>query len=104
LSENGGPGRRLPDRSPASFDVTGWVAGLSTGDPGSFRVIGEKERAGVLTVTYECEGEKVDVLVRRAGGVAAAAWELTADFGNRVERIVLPGGVRFIWRAAATRS
>lgn len=92
------PQRTLPARRVATFDVISWLADLLSCDVHDVRYVNERERSGVLAVTYDCAGTPAELRLRHAGGVAAAAWELTANAAGALTRIVVPGGTRFQWR------
>ena len=87
----------LPGTRAASFDVRTWLADLTHVDINAIQFLAETERAGRRTVTYDCAGTVGKV---RMGPVAgAAAWELTAEVGPTVDRVVVPGTTHFVWRA-----
>src|SRR4051812_32894058 len=89
---------RLPDSRAASFDVRKWLADLGRCSAGDVHYVEETHRRGRMVVTYECAGHRATVRVAPMGGVAAAAWEVTAQFDGRIERVVVPGDTRFIWQ------
>jgi hypothetical protein len=87
----------LPGSRAASFDVRSWVAGVGHVSIDSVKYVSESERAGRRTVVYECAGHTAKV--RMAPVTGAAAWELVAEVDQSVDRVVLPGATRFVWRA-----
>jgi hypothetical protein len=87
----------LPGPRAGSFDVRAWLAGLKHVSTDSVTFVSENERAGRRTVVYECAGRAVKVRVAPVAG--AAAWELVAELDDSVDRVVLPGATRFLWRA-----
>jgi len=86
----------LPDSRTASFDVRRWLAGIGRVGIDGVTFVSESERSGRRTVLYDCAG--VSVKVRMAPVSGAAAWELVADFGQSVDRVLLPRATRFVWR------
>ena len=94
------PRGRYSDLGGAAFEIRGWLAGLGQIPIESVQYLGENERHGRRTVTYDCAGAVAKV---RMGPVAgAAAWELVAELGDAMDRVVLPGATRFIWRVPGT--
>ena len=92
--------RRLPGTTrTTTFDVRTWLADLGRCSIDDVRYVAEDEKHGQLTVTYDCRGESTRVRVNPVGGVGTAAWEITAEWRSGVERVVVPGGTRFVWRA-----
>jgi hypothetical protein len=91
----------LPIDPPASaFDVPSWVASVSHVPIDSVEYVNESERAGRRTVTYNCDGSTAKVRMSPVAG--AAAWELVAECRDVIDRVVLPGVTRFIWRPNRT--
>lgn len=88
----------LPDGRPSSFDVRSWLAGLGHYPLEAVRYVTESERAGRRTVTYDCAGTVARVRMSPVGG-GAPAWELVAELPDLADRVVLPGGTHFVWRA-----
>src|SRR3954453_3181980 len=88
--------RGTVDTRGGPFDVRGWLAGLRNISIDSVRYVGENERQGHRTVTYDCAGSVGKVRIGPVAG--AAAWELVAEVGEEVDRVVLPGATRFVWR------
>ena len=80
-----------------SFDVRGWVAGMSHIAKDAVQFVSESERGGRRTVTYNCAGSVAKV--RMAPVAGAAAWELVAEINDSVDRVLLPRATRFVWRA-----
>lgn len=81
----------------SSFDVRGWIAGVGHISKDVVQFVSESERGGRRTVTYNCAGAVAKV--RMAPVAGAAAWELTAEFNDSVDRVLLPRTTRFVWRA-----
>jgi hypothetical protein len=92
------PRRRLPDASASTFDVRSWLASLGRCPPESVKFVGQQERAGKMIVRYDCAGKTARVRMSPVSGMATPTWELVAEFGGESERVVLPGGTRFVWR------
>ena len=90
--------RILHDSRTTLFDVRGWLAGLGHIPVGAVHFISESERSGRRTVTYDCAGTVAKVRMTPLTG--AAAWELVAELGQAVDRVVLPGATRFVWRSS----
>jgi hypothetical protein len=86
----------LPDTRDSSFNVRRWLADVTRIDIDSIQFVAESERSGRRVVTYDCGGTPAKV---RMGPVAgAAAWELIAEVSGTVDRVVVPGATRFLWR------
>jgi len=85
-----------PDERAATFDVRGWLAGLGHTSIDAVRFVSERERSGRRTVTYDCAGSEAKVRMTPLSG--AATWELTAELNGAVDRVLLPGATRFVWR------
>jgi hypothetical protein len=90
--------RILHDSRTTLFDVRGWLAGLGHIPVNAVQYVTESERSGRRTVTYDCAGKVAKVRMMPVSG--AAAWELTAELGEAVDRVVLPGATRFVWRSS----
>jgi hypothetical protein len=88
LSPQGGPN--------SAFDVRSWLAGLGHLSADAVEYVGESERQGRRTVTYNCAGKTAKV--RMAPLAGAAAWELVAELPGAVDRVLVPGGTKFVWR------
>jgi hypothetical protein len=80
----------------ASFDVRSWLADLGHVAIDAVEFVSESERQGRRTVTYNCAGTLAKVRMSPLPG--AAAWELVAEMPGAVDRVLLPGGTRFVWR------
>jgi hypothetical protein len=80
----------------STFDVRSWLAGLGHLTVDKVEYVAESERQGRRTVTYNCGGTTAKVRMSPLPG--AAAWELVAEMPGAVDRVLLPGGTRFIWR------
>jgi len=80
----------------AAFDVRTWLAGLGHLAVDAVEYVSESERQGRRTVTYNCAGKTAKV--RMAPLPGAAAWELVAEMPGAVDRVLLPGGTKFVWR------
>ena len=78
------------------FDVRSWLAGLSHLAVDAVEYVGESERQGRRTVTYNCAGTTLKV--RMAPLAGTAAWELVAEMPGAVDRVLLPAGTRFMWK------
>lgn len=91
----------LPIDPPASaFDVPSWVAGVGRVSIDLVEYVTESERGGRRTVTYDCNG--TEAKVRMAPVAGTAAWELVAECKGAVDRVLLPGATKFIWRRPHT--
>jgi len=84
------------DTRAATFDVRGWLAGLGHMSIDAIQFVSEGERSGRRTVTYDCAGSVAKVRMTPLSG--AATWELTAELNGTVDRVLLPGATRFVWR------
>lgn len=80
---------------PISFDVTEWLAGLNGCPRDQIAYLAKAAQGGRLFVTYRCGAVEAKV---RLGSLPSANWELVAQMGDRIERIVVPGSTRFGWR------
>ena len=72
------------------------MAGLGRLSIDAVQYVSESERGGRRTVTYDCLGSVAKV--RMVPLTGTAAWELTAELGGAVDRVLLPGATHFIWR------
>lgn len=89
----------LPIDPPASaFHVPSWIAGVSHVSIEMVEYLTESERGGRRTVTYDCDGTKAKVRMTSVAGTAA--WELVVECRGAIDRVLLPGGTRFIWRTS----
>ena len=82
-------------QSPA-FDVRSWLAGLGHLTVDAVEYVGESERRGRRTVTYNCGGKTAKV--RMAPVAGTTAWELVAEMPGVADRVLVPAGTRFMWR------
>lgn len=88
-------GQRSRGVRPISFDVVEWLAGLNSCRRDEIAYRAESEQGDRMIVTYRCDAVEAEV---RLGSLSSANWELVAQMGDRIERIVVPGGTRFGWR------
>jgi hypothetical protein len=97
MSDSDGSARGCAaDARAGTFDVRGWLAGLSHTSIDAVQFVSEHERSGRRTVTYDCAGSVAKVRMTPLSGTAA--WELTAELIGAVDRVLLPGATRFVWR------
>jgi hypothetical protein len=88
------------DPPASAFDVPSWIARVGRVAVDSVEYVAESERRGRRTVTYDCDGTRATVRMTSVTGTAA--WELVAECAGTVDRVLLPGATRFIWRRTTT--
>ncbi len=101
-------GRKLASDSSASsdsgqtiFDVRRWLATLTGCSSAEIAYQSASELSGSLAVFYRCGTEplaEVRLLGLTLKSGRSAAWQLVARLADRVERVVVPGDTRFMWR------
>lgn len=84
------------------FDVPGWLASVVGCAREELTYESEHKEEGVLSINYSRGGMRlatVDVeAIPMSGSRRAAAWQLLAQFRDRVERVQVPAMTRFVWR------
>lgn len=83
------------------FDVPGWLASVVGCSREELAFDHEREIEGVLTVTYTRAGKAVatvNVAALPLSDARRASWQLTAQIGDRLEQVQVPGNTRFLWR------
>ena len=91
----------MSDSRRTIFDVREWVAGLTGCPSAEIADQSTSDQSGAVSVRYRCGTEslaEVHLLGLTLKSGRSASWQLVAKLTDRVERVVVPGDTRFVWR------